>query len=98
MNAQIGDGTPPAPSMAVVYDDMDGEPVWYYINGISVDSGGSTVADLTDTGVLMGLTLEPHDPARGLVPRQLYYRQVEYPRHSPIETTTGLAIPTKHET
>ena len=69
MNVQIGDGTAearsPAPGMAVMYD-MDGEPVWYYINGTSVDSGGATTVDLTDVGVLIGPTFEPQDPANGL--------------------------------
>ena len=38
--------------MAVMFDNVDGAPVWYYIQGTSLDQGGATSVDLTDRGVL----------------------------------------------
>jgi hypothetical protein len=60
MNIQKGDGTATAkskyPAQAVMYDS-EGQPVWYYIDGTSVDRGGAVSVDLTDVGVLIGPTL-----------------------------------------
>jgi hypothetical protein len=57
MNIQKGDGTASArsqhPAFAVMYDD-EGRPVWYYVNGPTVDRGGAISVDLTDRGVLIG--------------------------------------------
>jgi len=57
MNIQKGDGTATArsqhPAQAVMYD-ADGQPVWYYTQGTSVDRGGAVSVDLTDVGVLIG--------------------------------------------
>jgi hypothetical protein len=61
MNIQKGDGTSTAksqyPAQAVMYD-ADGQPVWYYIDGTSVDRGGAVSVDLTDAGVLIGPVLD----------------------------------------
>ena len=60
MNIQKGDGSASArsntPAQAVMYD-VDGQPVWYYIDGTMVDRGGAVSVDLTDKGVLFGATL-----------------------------------------
>ncbi|MBN2576163.1 MAG: aryl-sulfate sulfotransferase [Deltaproteobacteria bacterium] len=61
MNIQKGDGTSTAksqyPAMAVIYD-ADGQPVWYYIDGTSVDRGGAISVDLTDRGILLGSVMD----------------------------------------
>jgi hypothetical protein len=60
MNIQKGDGSVSArsrtPAQAVIYD-ADGQPIWYHINGTSVDRGGAISVDLTDKGVLFGAVL-----------------------------------------
>ena len=60
MNIQKGDGSASArsntPAQAVMYD-VDGQPVWYSIDGTMVDRGGAVSVDLTDKGVLFGATL-----------------------------------------
>jgi hypothetical protein len=64
MNVQRGDGQPNAqsnaPPTAVAYD-LEGYPVWYFVNGTMNERGGAIVADRTDKGVLMGPTLS-HSP------------------------------------
>jgi hypothetical protein len=64
MNVQRGDGQPNAisnaPPTAVAYD-LEGYPVWYFVNGTMNERGGAIVADPTDKGVLMGPTLS-HSP------------------------------------
>lgn len=61
MNIQKGDGTATArskyPPQAVMYD-ADGQPVWYHIDGTTVDRGGAVSVDLTDVGVLIGPKLD----------------------------------------
>lgn len=61
MNIQKGDGTATAKSkvqaQAVMFD-ADGKPVWYHINGKSVDRGGATPVELTDKGVLIGAVMD----------------------------------------
>jgi hypothetical protein len=61
MNIQKGDGTATAkskyPAAAVMYDE-GGQPVWYYVDGTSVDRGGAIPTELTDQGVLIGATLD----------------------------------------
>jgi hypothetical protein len=52
------------PSVAIMYD-MEGEPVWYYINGESNDQRGDVSVDLLENGhVLIG-------PAPGEPPREI---------------------------
>ncbi len=57
MNVQKGNGKPSAyssaPAAAVIYDEQ-GKPVWYFINGTTVERGGAISVDPTDVGVLMG--------------------------------------------
>jgi len=57
MNVQKGNGEPNAysgaPAAAVIYDEQ-GKPVWYFINGPTVERGGAISVDPTDVGVLMG--------------------------------------------
>jgi hypothetical protein len=61
MNIQKGDGTASAqskdPAGAVMYD-AEGQPVWYYIDGNTVDRGGAIPVELTDKGVLIGSVLD----------------------------------------
>ncbi len=52
------------PAVAVMYD-MDGEPVWYYVNGNSTDARGDVSVDLlADNHLLIG-------PAPGQPPREI---------------------------
>jgi hypothetical protein len=64
MNVQRGDGQPNAqsnaPPTAVAYD-LEGYPVWYFVNGNMNERGGAIPVDRTDKGVLMGPTLS-HSP------------------------------------
>jgi hypothetical protein len=73
MNIQKGDGSASArsnnPAQAVMYD-VDGQPVWYYIDGTMVDRGGAISVDLTDKGVLIGATLN-NNLANGEPPREV---------------------------
>lgn len=61
MNIQKGDGTATAqskhPATAVMYD-ADGQPVWYYVDGDTVDRGGAIPVEVTDKGVLIGSVLD----------------------------------------
>ena len=61
MNIQKGDGTASArshdPAAAVMYDE-EGQPVWYFVDGTSVDRGGAVSVDRTDQGVLIGPVLD----------------------------------------
>ena len=73
MNIQKGDGSASArsntPAQAVMYD-VDGQPVWYSIDGTMVDRGGAVSVDLTDKGVLFGATLN-NNLANGEPPREV---------------------------
>ncbi|MBN2036426.1 MAG: aryl-sulfate sulfotransferase [Chitinispirillaceae bacterium] len=64
MAVQRGDGQPNAmsnaPPTAVAYD-LEGYPVWYFVNGTMTERGGAIPVDRTDKGVLMGPTLS-HSP------------------------------------
>ena len=73
MNIQKGDGSASArsntPAQAVIYD-VDGQPVWYHIDGTMVDRGGAVSVDLTDKGILYGATLN-NNLANGEPPREV---------------------------
>jgi hypothetical protein len=73
MNIQKGDGSASArsnnPAQAVMYD-VDGQPVWYHIDGTMVDRGGAVSVDLTDKGVLYGATLN-NNLQNGEPPREV---------------------------
>ena len=72
MNIHVGDGnrtipTSNEPAVAAMYD-LDGQPVWYYIDGTTPEMGGAVDVELTDDGVLVGpvmdTTLEDKEPPR----------------------------------
>jgi hypothetical protein len=62
MNIHIGDGNRTIPSSkdpaAAVMYDLDGQPVWYYIDGTTAEMGGHVPVELTDKGVLIGAVLD----------------------------------------
>ena len=74
MNVQKGQGDTRArsdfPPYAVMYD-MDGKPVWYYVDGTKPDVGGAVSTQLTDKGVLIGATWDANASIAAEVPREV---------------------------